>query len=84
METLPVELQDKIMDMKADLEEKDRFKEKLKRLAIMKRDWSDAMEEFLMTYGFYDQFRDEFMDGIEDNEKDEWKEWFGIEDEEGA
>jgi hypothetical protein len=72
---LPLELQDKIMKKKADLEKK----EKNDR---MMGHYTDAMFEFLDRYGLWEKFRNEFLDDLDDGEDlDDWKEFLGVEEE---
>lgn len=59
----------------SDLEERERKQQ------MMRREFSAAMEEFLLSYGYYEQFRDEFMDNLDSDDEEEvadWKEWFGL------
>ena len=74
LDDLPIELQEKIMKNKADLEEKAKVRK-------MKREFCDAMEDFLVSYGYFDQFVEEFMEDVDDEDKKDWQEFLGLEEE---
>jgi len=85
---LPIDLQEKIMKTKADLEEEDRLKAEIdqvnRRRREMDRDYHDAMYEFITDCGYWEAFLEDFMDKVDEEEEEEWKEFFGLNEEEEA
>lgn len=78
-DNLPLDLQDHILKMKEQLEDRERREQERKADLRRKLEVLNAMEEYLIDNGLWDNFVEGFMDGLEGAEREEYVEHFGLE-----
>jgi len=74
---IPIDIQKIIFGMKYKLEDKEK-----RHKYNMRIEFNDAMYQFLVDYGYWDRFINEFLEDKDEDEKAEYKEFLGVEDEE--